>query len=124
MATCALVGPPDACNPNQIGGTFCCGAVEDAGACRDISASNYEQSCSTDEDCTMIGEGNSCSLCGFIPAGISVHALAKYLADVAGTTAYLTGGRFASERSGGAGKPCCIAGTCQVGFCSDGSVAH
>ena len=80
-----------------------------------IQASNYDQSCKSDFDCIAVGEGyvcNECTLaCGI--ATINAGARAQYLAAFAGTPAgdggFLCG---CPEFSG----PCCLGGTCQVGF--------
>lgn len=115
---CTIVGPEQACNSDQPGGSFCCATAPDAG-CTDggIAASSYDQSCTIDSDCIAIAEGNSCSLCGFnCPnAAINVGQYGKYLADIAYTPADLSGQRQAcSGVCGVTSAPCCVGGACQA----------
>jgi len=70
-----------------------------------------------DSDCISIAEGNSCSLCGFDcpSAAINVAGYGKYLADIAYTTADLSGQRQAcSNVCMVKTAPCCAGGTCQA----------
>src|SRR4029077_4047401 len=114
---CTIVGPEQACNSDQPGGSFCCAVAPDA-SCKDggIRASSYNQSCTIDSDCIAIAEGDSCSLCGFnCPnTAINVRDYGHYLADIAYTPAEISGQRQACSgvcplRS----APCCVGGTCQ-----------
>ena len=115
---CTIVGPEQACNSDQPGGSFCCAVAPDAG-CTDggVTASNYDQSCTLDSDCIAIAEGNSCSLCGFDcpSAAINVAGYGQYLADIAYTTADLSGQRQAcSNVCMVKTAPCCAGGMCQA----------
>lgn len=97
----------------------------DAAACI-ILASNYDQPCTVDADCTGAHMGDYCSvptspygdlLCPQSP--ISVAALPRYRADVSRTPlgqAILTR-MFLGSSCGGAQAPvyCCRQGTCQGG---------
>ncbi len=81
-----------------------------------IQASNYDQSCKTDSDCIAVGEGNACYPCVIecTNAAINVGAHARYLSDVAKTSA-------ASQTGGFCGCPaeffpCCRGGTCSADF--------
>jgi hypothetical protein len=116
---CTLVGPEQACSPDQVGGTFCCAVAPDA-SCPGggIKASSYDQTCVTDTDCVAITSGDSCNVCGFkcTNAAINVGAQAKYSMDIDYTTGSLTSQRMACTgdctlQFG----PCCIGGTCQLG---------
>jgi hypothetical protein len=85
-AAASAIGLVDASTP-----IFC----RDAGpavscADADIQASNYDQTCQTDSDCILVGEGQSCSPCSLAygPYGaIRRGALPQYEADVAKTPA-------------------------------------
>ena len=115
---CTIVGPEQACNSDQPGGSFCCAVAPDAGCTAGgIAASSYDQSCTLDSDCISIAEGNSCSLCGFDcpSAAINVAGYGKYLADIAYTTADLSGQRQAcSNVCMVKTAPCCAGGMCQA----------
>jgi hypothetical protein len=115
---CTIVGPEQACNSDQPGGSFCCAVTADAG-CTDggITASSYDQSCTIDSDCIAVAEGDSCSLCGFnCPnAAINVGQYGKYLADIAYTPADISGQRQAcSDVCRVTNAPCCVGGACQA----------
>jgi hypothetical protein len=118
---CALVGPPQACDPGTIGGggTLCC-AVPEAGTCTEISASNYDQSCTRDSDCILIGEGDSCGICvlNCPRAAINIRARGQYMSDIANTTAAISSNLPACEESCGLmyRPPCCWRGKCQVDY--------
>jgi hypothetical protein len=79
-----------------------------------ISASNYDQSCKTDKDCTSVGEGNACDPCSWCPAAaINVSALSKYESDIA------DGPAGSLDMNGncncfGVADPMCCSGTCNV----------
>ena len=117
--TCTVVGPAQACNSDQFGGSFCCAIAADAGPCDDIKASNYDQSCTADTDCVAVYEGSSCALCVLIcPGGaaISMGALAQYMSDIANTTANVSTNRLAcSGDCGVTPLPRCVAGRCESG---------
>jgi hypothetical protein len=112
---CTLVGPEGACDPDRVGGAFCCAASPDA-IC--IEASSYDQWCTSDQDCVGISSNASCLLCGFnCPnAAINVDSQGQYLLDTADSTARLT-----SLRTACTGDctiqfgPCCVGGMCQMG---------
>jgi hypothetical protein len=83
----------------------------------DIEAKNYDQSCQTDSDCVLVGEGESCFPCSLAygPYGaISRSDLARFEADVARTPA---GNLPVSCAPACAPSPsaCCLGGKCQVG---------
>jgi hypothetical protein len=83
----------------------------------DIEATNYDQSCQTDSDCVVVGEGESCSPCSLAygPYGAIRHSdLARYAADVAKTPG---GNQPVSCTPSCTPSPsaCCLAGQCQVG---------
>jgi hypothetical protein len=115
---CTLVGPEQACSPDQVGGTFCCAVAPDA-SCPDggIQASNYDQTCVTDSDCVAISANESCSLCGLVctNATINARAQAQYLSDIANTTASLTSQRMACTGDCGVNSACCVSGRCEWG---------
>jgi hypothetical protein len=78
-----------------------------------ISASDYDQSCSVDSDCVDVGEGNACFPCTVIckVAPISRGALPAYQSDVAETI----GARETEGVSCGCPLepiPCCRSGLC------------
>jgi hypothetical protein len=79
-----------------------------------ISASNYDQSCSTDTECAMVSSGDYCDsdqcFCG--GSAISVGALAQFSADVAKTP--IGTGAIPAAFCGCPleGPPCCRAGVC------------
>jgi hypothetical protein len=78
-----------------------------------ILASNYDQSCTLDTDCTIVTSGDYCisyPRCG--GSAINVGALAKFNEDVS-KTPYETGAvGFAGGTCGFLGYPCCLDGTC------------
>jgi hypothetical protein len=89
----------------------------------DIVASNYNQMCRTDSDCTVVGEGQSCKPCSLAygPFGaISVSAVAQYIADYRNTP----GGREPPGSCPSAPgcvrttnyNACCRGGGCRVGI--------
>lgn len=95
-------------------------SADNAVACTDanmqlIQASNYDQSCHTDDDCVAVAEGNFCvpgaTFCPFSGA-INKSAYAQYQADVAKTNAAICG---AGGSCGASLGPCCQSGTCQTG---------
>jgi hypothetical protein len=99
------------------------GPNADSGLCM-ISASNYDQSCTVDTDCSMVSSGDYCSatcLCG--GSAINVGALAKFNADVAKTP--LGSGALGNVFCGCpfSWGPCCRHGTCvgERGGCSSPS---
>jgi hypothetical protein len=119
---CALLGPDNACYPEQNGGgSFCC--AYDAGICpwRTVEASDYNQACKVDADCVPIAEGDPCTLCGLrcVNAAINIGDLPDYSDAISRTAAYLSSQSpacdldcpYASLYFGS----CCIAGTCQFG---------
>ncbi len=114
---CTLVGPAQACDTQTSGGTLCC-AVPEAGSCAEISASNYDQSCTTDSDCVLAGEGSSCSICmlNCPHAAINVNARAQYMSDIANTTAGISSNLPACQESCGivVRPPCCVRRKCQA----------
>ncbi len=92
----------------------------DAVACTDanmqpIQASNYDQSCHTDDDCIAVAEGNFCvpgaTFCP-LSGAINKSAYGQYQADVARTNAAICG---AVGSCGASLGPCCQSGTCQTG---------
>jgi hypothetical protein len=102
-------GPQVYCCTGNVCGTDEPTACPDGGE-RPIVASNYDQTCSTDEDCTPIAEGNACSLIGpCSTAVISKTSLPRYQADIVGVPCYGLAGCPAET------PPCCRAGTCQTG---------
>jgi hypothetical protein len=100
--------------------------VEDSGpnACADasvriIQASSYDQSCTVDTDCRLIGEGNACTPCAFncpFNGAINAGALAQYTSDVANTPAVAASfnGQTCFAGCPSASNPCCVAGKCQL----------
>ena len=116
---CTLVGPPQACSPDQVGGSFCCAPVFDGGGCKGpIEASSYDQSCTTDTDCVAISAQDSCSLCAFNcnNATINVSAMTRYESDIDYTTAnFSSHGLACLTACIQEGAPCCVGGTCQLG---------
>jgi hypothetical protein len=99
---------------------------EDSGpnACADasvrtIQASNYDQSCTVDTDCRLIGEGNACTPCAFncpFSGAINAGALAQYTSDVANTPAVAMSfnGQGCLAGCPVAFNPCCVGGKCQL----------
>jgi len=81
-----------------------------------ISASNYDQSCAADSDCTGVTEGDYCSatecLCGW--GTISVSALPKYNADVAKTPIGSGAIEGALCNCPAEASPCCRSGACTM----------
>jgi hypothetical protein len=81
-----------------------------------ILASSYDQSCKSDADCVLVGEGDACGGCQLAcpSAAINVHAKGQYDADVAVTPA--------SAQHGNCNCPeyfyfvsCCRQGVCRAG---------
>jgi hypothetical protein len=99
---------------------------EDSGpnACADasvrtIQASSYDQSCTVDTDCRLIGEGNACTPCAFncpSSGAINAGALAQYNSDVANTPAVAASfnGQTCFAGCPAAFGPCCVGGKCQL----------
>ena len=118
----AACSTPRAC-PSHVGPQiYCCvdhacGAdAPDAcpdGSQRPILAANYDQSCQTDTDCVLIGEGNACSMVNpCANAAISKAAYAKYQSDIAAAPCFALAGCPASL------PPCCRQGVCRTNDCS------
>ena len=90
-----------------------------AGGCTALPASRYDQSCSTDRDCVLVGEVTACPAtpCSFCPsASINANALVQFQADIADDMASVP----ASETCNcpPVGIPCCRSGRCQQNGCS------
>jgi hypothetical protein len=85
-----------------------------------VSASNYDQSCAVDTDCTGINPGNYCGTqvcdCGGPTAAINVGALPQYTADLGGAHFMTCPCPFIPFDP--AQGPCCRSGSCQVGVCA------
>jgi hypothetical protein len=82
----------------------------------EISASNYDQSCNVDSDCTLVASGDYCSTGCFCPLStISVGALSQFNADVSQTP--IGSGTLPGETCNCPEEfvPCCRGGTCQTG---------
>jgi hypothetical protein len=89
-----------------------------------IQASDYDQSCKVDTDCSQIVEGDACDPCGFSclsgrGGAINVAALAQYNSDVANTPAVARefNGQVCTETcapSSSSVSPCCIGGMCEL----------
>ena len=82
----------------------------------DIEAKNYDQTCHTDSDCVLVGEGQSCFPCSLAygPYGAIRHsALSQFEADVAKTPA---GNLPVSCATGCTPSPlvCCRSGMCRA----------
>jgi hypothetical protein len=88
----------------------------DATSCM-ILESNYNQSCTYDNDCLVVATGDYCvSRCFSGNGAISAAGLAQFNADVAKTPA----GSGAIPPGGcppgpNIGNPCCVSGVCRVG---------
>ncbi len=87
-----------------------------------IQASNYDQSCKTDNDCVWVLQGNACHPldCGD-PGAINMVSSARYQADIAKTRA-----ASCSVPQGDCPQfvTCCQNGSCQLGAqCSSGLAA-
>jgi hypothetical protein len=115
---CTLVGPEEACSPDQVGGTFCCAVPPHGGTCSYVQASSYDQACVVDTDCVAISSNTACLLCGLKCPNATVNARAQsqYLSDIANTTASHSSQRMACTGDCGFNfGPCCIDGRCQMG---------
>lgn len=80
----------------------------------DIHASNYDQTCRSDNDCVLVVEGYACAACSVCApsSAINLSAVSKYEADVAKIVAPAMGG--------GGCAPCCgpiLLACCQGGRC-------
>jgi hypothetical protein len=80
----------------------------------DIHASNYDQTCQTDNDCLLVVEGYACASCSVCAplSAVNRSAISQYEADVA---------KIVGPTMGGGGcAPCCgpiLLGCCQGGRC-------
>ena len=117
---------------NEGAGATASGFCVDAGPVpnctdADIEAKNYDQSCQTDSDCVLVGQGESCFPCSLAygPYGaISRSDLARFEADVAKTPA---GNVPVSCAPGCTPSPSayCLGGKCQVGSpCEDSGASE
>jgi len=89
------------------------------GACTSaasILASNYDQSCVSDLDCTAVGQGSVCAECGFVcpSAAINNGTLATYQAAFVDAGGASIGLCDCPEY----GNPCCHQGHCSLS-CDD-----
>jgi hypothetical protein len=90
-----------------------------ADGCTVVPASRYDQSCSTDSDCVMVGEVTACpaTRCSFCAsASINRNALAQFQADIADDMASVPARETCSCPP--VGLPCCRSGHCQQNGCS------
>jgi hypothetical protein len=92
-------------------GAACCLNVCDPNA-RVIRASNYDQTCAVDTDCTFILAGSTCDACNFRcpTAAINVNALPQYSSD---TASLVSAANALCSSSCPSGWACCLGGTCQ-----------
>jgi len=97
----------------------------DCGSTQSLLASSYDQSCMTDSDCSLVGQGLVCYPCSFQcpSAAINVDARAQYAADLAKTP-------VASEILGidchcpkTWSGPCCVNGKCHADLLCSSSAA-
>jgi len=91
------------------------GIEADSASCM-ILASNYDQSCTVDTDCTEVSSGDYCSgdcICG--GSTINVGSLANFNEDVSKTP--LDSGALGNFSCNCPGEvsPCCLGGKCQPG---------
>ena len=90
------------------------GGDSDVGAgCTDIQASNYDLSCTSDTDCTIVGGfGNSCIVClNCAGAAINRASEGQYWIDQRKATAGLVPCVCPAYP-----KSCCVHGMCTVGY--------
>ena len=96
----------------------------DSGGCM-ISASNYDQSCKVDTDCTLVSSGDYCSAaCGDCGGStIGAQGLIHFQEDVSKTP--LGSGALGNISCGcpARSEPCCRHGTCKVGYAACSSPA-
>jgi hypothetical protein len=113
--SCMLSRPCTAIGFQNCGlGAACCLNVCDPNA-RVIRASNYDQTCAVDTDCTAISEGSTCNACNFAcpNAAINVNALPQYSSATASLNP--AAGDLCASSCGPAMRTCCRGGTCQWG---------
>jgi hypothetical protein len=82
--------------------------------CSIVLASDYDQSCATDDDCALVGQVSACppTECSFCPMwSINTSALARYQADIADDRASVPPGQQCGCPA--EGFPCCRGGRCQ-----------
>ena len=92
----------------------------DSAAC-EISASNYDQSCTEDTDCTEVTSGDYCSpnLCECGGSAVNVGATDQFNADIAKASMGIdASSRFECPCVGPLFPPCCFQGQCS--FACDG----
>jgi hypothetical protein len=91
--------------------------LQDA-SCAVVLASDFDQSCDSDEDCLVVTQGNSCATdCGNICPSAAINAAAEASYTLALDSLSLTGaaGCTCYPLFG----PCCRAGACMIGrLCS------
>lgn len=86
-----------------------------------ISASTYDQSCTTAADCVGVGEGNACYPCVLACPTAAINAASKssYDTDVAKTSGAARRGSVTCHCPA-LFAPCCIQGKCHADVaCSD-----
>jgi hypothetical protein len=111
---CTAVGP-QGCGSE---GSCCLGGIIPVESCPDggIKASNYDQTCAVDQDCTAIAQSNTCAACELTCTNSAINVVdgPRYMSAAMGLldVAYV---KCPSSCGDGPGGPCCRGGTCQVG---------
>jgi hypothetical protein len=103
---CVDAGPPPTCNSGEI------------------RAADYDQSCRTNDDCIIVGEGQSCEPCSLAYGPFSAigrTALPMLQADIAKTPGgRASGGVSCLPSCSPALVACCVTGKCEADTsCSD-----
>jgi hypothetical protein len=117
-----LVSPPCGCTGCMPvdGGTAVDGATADAGLSCNMSASQYDNSCSVDSDCVGVPFGNPCagnclSVCPL--AALNARVAPQYLSDLGAVMAAHTEPPVACACPAFSAPSCCR-GICSVSGCS------
>lgn len=82
-----------------------------------IQAANYSQTCQSDLDCILVGEGQPCFPCSLAcgPYGaINRSSLSRYQSDIAKTPGASSTGASCARCCGSAVMACCNDGRCDV----------
>lgn len=103
-----------------VGGAGFCVDAAPAPDCADadIEADNYDQTCQSDGDCILIGEGQSCFPCSLAygPFGaVNRAALPSVMADIAKTPGATSGSVSCAPACETSHPACCRSGQCIVG---------